>query len=90
MVAELGAEGFEFVEGVEVEQGFVYVDKLVGKIMRAGVKCRQIIIATKARGNRHYPFSVVESRQVVARRVGDNINDFVNHGVEFGTMYVFV
>ena len=30
MVAEFSAKGFEFVERVEIEQGFVDVDKLVG------------------------------------------------------------
>ena len=53
VVAKLGAEGFEFVERVAVEQGFIDVDKLFGQVMRFVVEGRQVVIATNAGGNRH-------------------------------------
>lgn len=53
LIAKFSAEGFEFVEGVEVEQGFVDVDELVGQVMRFVERCRQVVVATKAGGNRH-------------------------------------
>ena len=58
--------------------------------MRSVVRRRQVITATNGVGNWHYTFSVIEFLQVVARRFGDNINDLLNHGIELGTIDVFV
>ena len=90
LVAKLSTERFELIKRVVIEQSLIDVQKIVGQVMRSVVRRRQVITATNGVGNWHYTFSVVEFLQVVARRVGDNINDIVNHGVELGTVDVFV
>lgn len=52
MITKLGAEGFELVKRVEIEQGFVDVDKLVGQVMRIFVESRKVVIAMNAGGKR--------------------------------------
>ena len=58
--------------------------------MRDSWRNRQVVTATNAGGKRHKTFSVAEFREIGARRVGDNINDLLNHGGELGTIDVFV
>ena len=53
MVAVFGAERFEFVKRVEIEQGFVDVDKVVWQVMRMVERRQQVIIAAKIGGNWH-------------------------------------
>ena len=60
--------------------------------MRFVERCRQVVIVTKMvdGDNRHQFFSVVESGKVDVKGFDYNINDRVNHGVELGTIDIFV
>ena len=86
LVAQLCAKSFEFVNGVDAEQEFVDVQKLYGKFARH----RKRIDA--ANGFAWFKMlnalNILETRQVM--NVVDDVNNFVDSGVEFGAIDVFV
>ena len=86
IVAQLGAKSFEFVNGIDVEQKFVYVLKFGGKFARQIKR----IDAT----NGFAWFKVLNALDVLKMRqigsVADDVDDLVDSGVEFSAIDVFV